>query len=176
MKKLYILGPAIALAIFVVFYINFARQYEADQLAAAEAKKQAIAEAAKKEAEDRKRAIEEALTLQEQRKKEKAAKEAKDLAEKEARQAAIDARDKAFRDQEKLAKQVDRLKKEIEGVKGEIQEIEKEKELAVSEEAFLKEYVTAAEANQKSLEQVLQKIQAADKARAAAEAAAAKKS
>jgi hypothetical protein len=173
MKKLYILAPLVALALFIVYYLNFAKEYEATEEAQRVAEVEARKKAQLKEIEDRKKAVQDALVMQEQRKAERAEKEAKDLAEKEARQAAVDARDRAYRDQDKLGKQVERLKKEIETVKSEIAEVEKEKQRSVEEEAHLRQYVSAAEANVRSLQQVLEKIEAADKARAAAEAAAA---
>jgi hypothetical protein len=175
MKKLYILAPAIALAIFIVYYLNFAREYEQQEQAKIAAVKKQREDELRKEADLRRKAVEDALALQEQRKSERAEKEARDRAEKDAREAAIEARNKAGREQEKFAKQVDRLKKEIETVETDIGQIEKEKERSRAEEQFLRQYVTAAEGNVKSLEQVLQKIKEADAARAAAEAAAAAK-
>ena len=68
MKKLYILGPVIALAIFVVYYLNFARQYEAQEQDKIAAVKKERDDAQRKEIEDRKKAVEDALAMQEQRK------------------------------------------------------------------------------------------------------------
>lgn len=177
MKKIYILGPLVGVLLFAVVYWNFSKDYAAKVQAKELAVKKQREDKLRAEAESRKAAIEEALALQEQRKKERAEKEEKDRLEKEARQAAVDARDKAYRDSEKLAKQVDRLTKEMATEKEEIAKVEGEKKRAVDEEAFLRQYVTAAEGNVKSLEQVLQRIQAADKAaEEAAKAAASKKS
>ena len=95
-----------------------------------------------------------------QERDEKLAKEAKDL-------------ELAIKDA--LASQERRkIEKDIKVEKEAIAKIEADRKLAVDEQTFLKEYVKQAEANTKSLTEVLDKITAADKARAEAEAAAAK--
>jgi colicin import membrane protein len=82
---------------------------------------------------------------------------------------------KADRDQQKLAQQVERLEKDVKVEKEAIAKIEEERKRAVEEENFLKTYVKQAEANTKSLAEVIDKITAADAARAAADALAASK-
>lgn len=173
MNKAYILGPLIGVLIFAFFYRGFTKEFAvkaeqkiADTKAAREA-------SLKKEAADRRVAIDAALILQAQRKKEKAEREAKDVADKEYRLKITDDRDKAFREQERLSKQAERLAKEVDTEKAAIAEIEKQKGFAVSEEAFLRQYVGQADANAQSLEGVLKAIQDADNARVAAAAAAA---
>lgn len=173
MNKAYVITPLIALLAFIPFYLNFSKQHQAEQDAKVQAVKDAAQQKIRDEMEARKLAVEEALVLQEQRKTEKAAKDAKDLAEKEARQAAIDARDSAYREQERLSKNVDRLNKEIGTVKEEIAAIEAKKDFYQKEIAFLKQYVPQAETNKNSLRKVLTDIDAADKARIEAEKAAA---
>ncbi len=173
MNKAYIITPLLALIAFIPFYLNFSKGYEEQERAEEQAIKDKAAQKLKDEMEARKKAVEEALVLQEQRKAEKAEKEKKDLAEKEARQAAIDSRDSAYREQERLAKNVERLTKDITVVKTEIKEIEDRKEFYNKEIAFLKQYVPQAEQNRSSLQKVLTDIKAADDARVAAEKAAA---
>lgn len=173
MNKAYIIVPIVALLAFIPFYLNSSGQYKAE----AEAEKVAIQEIEKQkirnDMEARKMAVEEALVLQEQRKIERAEKEKRDIAEREARQNAIDARDSSFREQDRLSKTVDRLTKEIAVVKSEISDIEARKEYYQKEIAFLKQYVPQAESNKSSLRKVLTDIQAADAARIEAEKAAA---
>ena len=173
MNKAYILGPLIGVLIFAFFYRGFTKEFAikaeqkiADTKAAREA-------SLKKEAADRRVAIDAALILQAQRKKEKAEREAKAVADKEYRLKITDDRDKAFREQERLSKQAERLAKEVDTEKAAIAEIEKQKGFAVSEEAFLRQYVGQADANAQSLDGVLKAIQDADNARVAAAAAAA---
>jgi len=175
MKKSYVyfLIPFLALIAFGGVYWNFSAGYEkvvAAKVAKAKAEKE---EKLRIEAKNREIAIKDALAAQERRKVEKAAKEAKDKADQEARQLAIDARDKAFRDKQKLAQQVERLQKDIKVEQEAIAKLEEERKRAADEEAFLKTYVKQATTNSKSLYDVLDKIAAADAARAAAEAAAA---
>jgi hypothetical protein len=174
MKKSYIyfLVPLIGLIAFGAVYWNFSAGYEAELAEKARIQREAKEEKLRAEAKNREVAIKDALAAQERRKVEKAAKEAKDKADQEARQAAIEAQNKANRDQLKLAQQVERLEKEIKIEKEAIAKIEEERKQALEEENFLKTYVKQAEANTKSLTEVLDKITAADAARAAAEALA----
>jgi colicin import membrane protein len=174
MKKSYIyfLVPLIGLIAFGAVYWNFSAGYEAELAEKARIQREAKEEKLRAEAKNREVAIKDALAAQERRKVEKAAKEAKEKADQEARQAAIEAQNKANRDQLKLAQQVERLEKEIKIEKEAIAKIEGERKQALEEENFLKTYVKQAEANTKSLTEVLDKITAADAARAAAEALA----
>jgi len=175
MKKnlIYFLMPLIGLIAFGAVYWNFSAGYEQK-----EAAKKALIRKAKEdkladEARNREKAIKDALAAQERRKVEKAAKEAKEKKDQEERQTAYEARNKANRDQLKLKDQAERLQKDIETEKQAIAKIEDDKKRAVDEENFLKIYVKQAEANTRSLAEVLDKIAAADAARAAADAAAA---
>lgn len=176
MKKTYVyfLVPLIGLIAFGALYWNFSSEYDAREAAKKAAIRQARDEKLAQEAKDREIAIKDALASQERRKIEKAAKEAKEKADAEARQLAIEARDRANREQMKLAQQIERLEKDIKAEKDAIAKIDADRKLAVDEQNFLKDYVKQAEANTKSLTEVLDKITAADKARAEAEAAAAK--
>lgn len=106
---------------------------------------------------------------------EKAAKEAKDKADRDARQAAIEARDKAAREQSRLENQKNRLEKDVKAEKEVIAKLEEDKKQAVDEYNFLKDYVKQAQANTKRLTDVVEKIGAADTAKAAADALAAAK-
>ncbi|MBL9208398.1 MAG: hypothetical protein JNN01_25165 [Opitutaceae bacterium] len=173
MNKAYFIAPLLGLLIFGGFYWNFAEGYAEKEKAKQALVKKEKDEKIRLENEGRKKAVEDAIKLQEQRKKEKVEKDEKDRLEKEARQAAIDARDKSYRDKEKLEKQVDRLNKEILAEKDLIAKVEETKKIARDEEVFLRKYVKEAENNVKELATVIEKIDAADKARAAAEAAAA---
>jgi colicin import membrane protein len=177
MKKknlIYFLVPLVGLVVFGLFYWNFSSKFEAREAAQKAKIKQEKEAKLEKEAKDREKAIKDALAAQERRKAEKAAKEAKEKADQEARQLAIDARDKANRDQIKLAQQKERLQKDIKDEQAAIAKLQAEKKDALDEQTFLKNYVKQAQANAKSLHEVLDKIAAADAARAAAEAAAAK--
>jgi hypothetical protein len=176
MKKSYIyfLVPLIGLIAFGAVYWNFASGYEAKVAEKARVQREAKEAKLREEAKNREKAIKDALAAQERRKIEKAEKEAKEKADAEARQLALEARAKSERDQAKLAQQVERLKKEIKVEQEAIAELEEQRKQAVEEENFLKTYVKQAEANTKNLTEVLDKIVAADAARQAAEAAAAK--
>ncbi|MEO7597430.1 MAG: hypothetical protein ABIV50_00755 [Opitutus sp.] len=178
MKKSYVyfLVPLILLIAFGAVYWNFSSGYEAEIDRKAKVVREAKDEKLRVEAKNREQAIKDALVAQERRKVEKAAKEAKEKVDQEARQLAIEARDKANRDQIKLAQQVERLEKDIKVEKEAIAKIEDERKRAADEENFLKTYVKQAEANTKSLTEVLDRITAADQARAAADALAAAKS
>jgi colicin import membrane protein len=177
MKKktlIYFLVPLLGLLGFGAVYWNFNAGYEAKEAAKVAAIKHAKELKLQKEAHDREVAIKDAIAAQDRRKAEKAAKEAKDKADREARQAAVDARDKAYRDQQRLDQQVQRLTKDVTAEKEAIAKLEEDKKRSADEFSFLKEYVKQAESNTKHLTEVIEKIGAADQARAAADAAAAK--
>ena len=174
-KYVYFLAPLIGLVIFGAVYWNFSKG-----LAAREARHQAAIEQAKKDklekqARDNAKAIADALAAQEKRKIERAAKEAKDKKDHDDRATAVEAQGKAERDQRKIAEQVKSLEKEIQAEKDAIAKLEVDKKKSADEQAFLVNYVKLAEDNARQLSQVLDKIAAADAARAAAEAAEAAK-
>ena len=172
MNKSYLIGPLAALVVFIGVYVNFQSGYKAKVEAKDEQRKAVRVAKLKAEVDARKVAIDEALKSQELRKKEREAKEAKDKLEKEARQAALEARDKAYREQDKLTRQIERLKKDLAAEKELFAKVAELKKAGKAEQVFLKDFVAKAEANSKALEDVLNKIAAAETARAAAEAAA----
>ena len=123
-------------------------------------------------------AVEDALVAQEVRKKQKSDKETKELEERDRRERAALAMANARDTSTRKVAEVRRLEKQVEDAKKEIVRIEQEKKSSIDEQAFIRIYVQKAEANQKALAAVLQKIEAADRAaeeaaRAAAAAAAA---
>jgi colicin import membrane protein len=177
MKKTYVyfLVPILGLVAFAAVYWNFNRTYEAKLADRQRVIREQKEEKLRLEAKSREKAIQDALAAQEKRKAEKAAKEAKDQKDQEERQAAIEASRKADRDQQKLSLQVKSLQEQIKTEKDAIAKIQEEQKLAIEEQAFLKNYVKQAQSNQKSLNEVIDKIVAADAAKAAADALAAAK-
>lgn len=176
MKKSYIyfLLPIAALVVFFfAFYMGAHKDFEAREAAKVKAVVDAKDAKLLKEAKDREVAVKAAIEMQEKRRKEKAEKDAKDAADKEARELARAAREKALRDADKAASVVTRLKKEIDVEKAAIEEVQKDKKRVSDEHGFLKEYVKKAEANTRSLQGVLERIEAADRAAEAAAKAAA---
>lgn len=173
MKKAYIIFPALALLIFFGFWWNFNSTYEAREAEKAKLERQARDAKKRQEADDRAKAIKDALIAQENRKKEKEAKDLKDKQDREARELAIDERNRTAQETTKLSKQRDQLNLDVKYEKEALIKLDEQKRKSLEEQAFLKEYVRKAEANTKSLSDVLDKIAAADAARAAAEAAAA---
>lgn len=178
MKKsyLYFLVPLVLTAIFAVYYWQYASGYDARLAAIDQKKKEERQQKLDEEAKAREKAIKDALALAEKRKAEKKAKEEQEAKEAAARELAIQERNKAQQDARKYADQVKRLQKDVQDNKDEIAKTEEDKKQLVEEQGFLRDYVKKAEVNVQSLQGVLEKIDAADKARAAAEAAAAKKS
>lgn len=179
MNKIYILVPLIGCLLFGAYYWNFNTKYQAVE----QAKKDKIAADIKAKAlqdeENRKLAYEAAIKAQEQRKKEKEERERMEEEKKKARQDLEDRRERAFNERKKFREQVERLKKEVAGVEEEIKKVEAEQKSSLDEQTFLKNYVKQAEANQKYYYDLLDKIDAAEKAKAKADAeaaAAAKKS
>lgn len=173
MNKAYVLGPVAALLVFVAAFTVFHRGH-ADREAARQNEIRVAHEAKlAAEVEARRKAIDEAVVSQNQRKKEREEKAAIERAEKEARQLAVDARDAAYRDQEKAARAIERVKKEIAVEQDAIAKIAEGRKTSVAEQTFLRDFVKRAEASARNLENVLTQFAAAESARAAAAATAA---
>ncbi len=177
-KYVYFVPPLIGLVLFAGVYWKFAAAHEQREANMRTTMIKAREEKIRAENILKKKAVEDALVQQEIRKKQKAEKETKELEERDRRERAAlamaNARDTATR---KVA-EVRRLEKQVEDAKKEIARVEQEKKASLDEQAFIRVYVQKAEANQKGLAAVLQKIEAADRAaeeaaRAAAAAAAA---
>jgi colicin import membrane protein len=166
MNKAYFLVPLIAVILFGGYYWSFKTAYEKKLEDQVLVEKQKHVEQLKVEAKNREIAIQMAVKADLKRKEERAAKDAKDKAEKEARQAAVDARGKALREQGRLENQSLRLAKDVATLKEEIGKIEEQKKSVVAEQEFLNVYVKQAEANLLSLTGVLDKIEAANSAAA----------
>jgi len=168
MKKTYVyfLVPLLALIVFGAIYWNFLSTFDAKEEAKRKADKDKREAKLRLEAENREKAIKGALDAQERRKKERDAKEAKEAKDREIREAAIESRNKARNEREKFSRQVDRLKNDVRIEKEAITKLESTKKGLIEDEAFLKDYVKKAEANDKQLADVIEKIDIADKAAA----------
>ena len=175
MKKsfVYFLAPIVGLIIFGAVYWNFSSGYEAKEAAKALTIKQDKEAKLMAQAKANEQAIKDANAGVARRKLEREAKEAKDKKDREIRQMAMDAKEKAWADKEKFAKQVTRLEADVKSEKDAIAKLEDDKKKLIEEQAFLRIYVKQAEDNVRTLKLTLDKIAAADAARAAAEAAAA---
>jgi len=165
MNKAYFLVPLIAVLVFSGFYWSYKTAYEKKLEEQRQAEKAQHIEQLKIEAKNRAIAIEQAVKADAKRKEERAIKEAKDKAEKEARQAAVDARGKALREQGRLELQARRLSDQVTTLKEEITKIEEQKKSIQAELDFLNVYVKQAETNVVGLTAVLDKIEAANKAK-----------
>lgn len=178
MKKsyLYFVVPLILTAAFGVYYWHYASLYD-ERIARIEADNKAKLDKKREdEAKQREKAIADAQEQTEKRKKAKAEKEAREAKEHEERERAAQERNKAHEESRKFADKVKALKKEVEENKAEIAKIQQDQKTFVDEESFLREYVKQAENNTQALTGVVEKIDAAEKARIDAERAAAKKS
>ncbi len=172
-KYVYFLAPLAGLILFSAVYGNVSKGLAAREAAHQAKIEQAKKDKAEKQARDNAKAIADALASQEKRKAEKAAKEAKDKKDHDDRTAAVEAQGKAERDQRKIADQVKTLEKDVQTEKDAIAKLEVDKTKSIDEQAFLVGYVKQAEENARLLSQVLDKIAAADAARAKADADAA---
>lgn len=174
MNKIYFVAPVLAMLIFTGVYVTYQSGAKQRAAIAEKQEKQEKENKLKADADARAKAFADAMKAQELRKKERAEKEARELAEKEERQAQLDLRDKTFREHDKIAKQMERLKKEIEAEKTAAAKIQESIGSIEAEQTFLQSYLTKARENIKTLETLINQIAAAESTRAA-EAAAAKK-
>ncbi|MGD1030948.1 MAG: hypothetical protein ABSA05_07385 [Opitutaceae bacterium] len=177
-KYIYFAPPIVALVLFIVFDQHFLTGYNQRQEEVAQAAQREKEETVRTQNEMRKKAVDEALASQKRHQDEKAAREAFLAKRQEDRQNAIDARDKSFSDLIKFRDRVEKLNKDVTNVKEQITKIQQDEDLLRAQVVFFQAYVQKAETNDASLTAVLEKIQKADDARAAAAkaAAAAKKS
>jgi len=175
MKKFYVIFPAIGVFVFAFFFWRFNADFDARERAKVEVKRIEREAKIRADFELKKKAVEEAITLQERRKVEKAEREKRAEEEKEVQQKLKDDSDKARDERDRVLRQVDRLKTEISVEESALKKIAADKANFLAEDEFLLKYVKAAEANQKSLEDVMTKIKVADDAAALVAAQTAKK-
>lgn len=173
MNKAYIIFPLICTLIFGVIYYNFDKNYDKKQADIEAKAAQDLKDKAAKEVADRAVAIKAAVEAAQKRDLERKERDRIAEAKATARQEAEDRRQKTYDERNRGRDQVARLKKDLEEVKGTFTKIEEEKKKHLDEQAFLKTYVKQAEANVKYYYDLLEKIDAAEKAKAAAAAAAA---
>ncbi|MFA6959803.1 MAG: hypothetical protein WC205_03515 [Opitutaceae bacterium] len=175
MTKVYFTVPLVALALFLGAFLwsqnarttrerEKARVHQAEQVAKADAEREA-----------RRLALDEGMRVQARLKEERLAREARETADRETRQAALDTRDQAFRDQERLARQIERLKREIANEQEAVNRLQLDADSDHAELVFLKTYIPQARDNAANLKTVLEKIAEADAARARQSAEDAKK-
>ncbi len=173
MNKIYILVPLIGMLLFGGYYVKFDNGYAEAQRIKNELKNADIKAKKEQDLKNREIAYQDAIKAAAERKKQRDEKEAVEADKKEARLQADELR-YLTNDERKLAhEQVDLLKKEVAAIQTEVTKYEKEKDDLSKELAAQKQYVQKAEANQKYYYDLLDKIAAADKARAEADAAAA---
>jgi hypothetical protein len=165
-KYIYMLVPLCGVLLFVPFYLNFAKSYDKLQADKRAAEREVRQEKAEAEAKARLQTILDNNANAERRKKEREEHDAKVKAEQEALDAAGAEDQKAFNDKEKYRQQVEELQREIKTEETAIAGLENEKQEALKEAVFLKEYVQQAETNRDNILALLDKLAAAEKARA----------
>jgi hypothetical protein len=173
MKKAYVIFPLIGLVVFGIFYWNTISQFDTREKQKIEERRIANEAKARAEFEARKKAIEDANMLQEKRKQEKTERDAREAREKQVQLELNDQSDKARDDKDRVLRQVDRLRAEMKVETEALDKIAKDRQTATDDEAFVQKYIKAAQANQKSLQDLLTKLDQADKEAAKAAAAAA---
>jgi hypothetical protein len=173
MNKAYFIWPMIGLLVFGAFYWNARAGFAERDRQVAVRKEKDRQDRITQDLLRRKKAIEDAIKAQEERKAARLIKEKKEEDERTARDAMVERRDRTFNDlNRRLRPQLERLKTDADSVKVDIKELELQKKQYVDEETFLRGFVRTAEANVKTYYDLLEKIKVADDARAAADAAA----
>jgi hypothetical protein len=173
MNKVYLVFPLIGILIFGGFYLNFHKSDEAKLVAIKTKAEDAKKAKAKQQVTDRTVAIEQAVKAQAAQKILREEKERQDEAKKVARQEAEDFRQRTYDDRNKFRDQVTRLKKDLTEIKEASAKVADEKKHLLDENVFLKTYVGQANANVKYYYDLLEKINAAEKAAEQAASAAA---
>jgi len=181
MKKtyLYFLVPLVAMIVFSVYYWNFTANYDQIQ-AAKEAEVQKSQQAQREEeARQRQKAVDDAYAQGLKRKADREAKLAREQKEEDDKTNATEANQKIHREVGRLRDKVESLTRLVKENQDDLDKFTSDKEQLETQRASIVALVPVAEANTKSLSEVIGKIAAADdaaaKAAAAAAAAAAKK-
>jgi hypothetical protein len=177
LNRAYILVPLVFLAIFSYFYVQFDRGFEAKQAEIRANEKAARIAQIEKENESRRAAVEQAKLDGERMRAKKAARDKLDQEHKDAIQAAFQARDKAQIDDANQKDHVETLKRGVANAENEIKHLKTDITELEQQKAAVETVEQTAEANAQQYQQLLDQIDAADKAaaKAAADAAAAKK-
>lgn len=165
MKKSYYTVPLIALVAFIALYAwsqSGVKARDAAKAAAALVERDARI-AAEKAARDA--AIAEQLVLQEQRKKERVAREARETAERETRNTALDARDAAFREKERLEREAERLRREIAAETEIVSRLQRDHDDLLAEQKHLQALTPRTAATAADLERILRQIATAEAAK-----------
>jgi hypothetical protein len=170
-KYIYMLVPLCGVIVFCLFYIPFANNYAKLQLKQHEQELKERDAKLQQEANDRIKENQVATEAAARRKAEREAKAAREKAEEDALSAADAARVKAHNDKQKFEQEVTGLMKDIKGAQAALAELRSNKEEVLKEQEFLKTYIQQAEANRQSILSLLDKLAAAEKARADADAA-----
>jgi hypothetical protein len=171
MPKIHLILPFVGIAAFGFVYHDFSQKEEIREQAAKQTARLEKEKQNKAEIEAREKSIQDALRLQAERKKVRETREALEKKQKEERQASLDARQKAFNDTEKLARQVERLRKDVAAEQNTNTTLSVAQKGAAAEKAFSEELLARAKQSLRGLENVLEKIAAAEAALARAAAA-----
>jgi hypothetical protein len=163
MKKLYVIFPLIGVLVFGAFFWNFNSEIESREAAKKEAQRVEREGKQRADLEAKRKAIEEAIALQEKRKVEKADRQKRDEEEKQMQLDLKDASDRARDERDRVLRRVDQLKTEIGFEVATIKKIAEEKANLALEDQYLLNYVKLAEGNKATLEEVLTKIEKVDK-------------
>ena len=160
MKRIYFIGPLVLLLIFLAVYLNFRHDYKQQEAARVSQAAADLKTRNETDAAARKSALLEAIAAAEQRKIERDAKTAREKADREARQLAIDARDRALREQEKITRHIERVKKDLEAEEAAVAKLLAARKEAEAEREFLLSFVTKSRANLGSLQTVIARLEA----------------
>jgi hypothetical protein len=174
-SRIYFIAPIIVLAAFIAYYWNFKSTYDAKQAEIQAMIKRQKVEKLELEAKAREAAIHDALIAQQQRRKERAEREAREQKQKDDRENATLNEQKADQESQKLQRSVEKLTKDVETEKEDIKKIEVENKKEDEENVFLQQFDKLAQENQAAMAAVLTKIAEADAAAAKYAAEAAKK-
>jgi hypothetical protein len=167
MNKIYALAPLAGLLLFGGFYWKHSIRHT-ERLAEI----QRLADQAKQEKREREEAASataraQAAVALAERKREREEKERVEALQKQARLDLEQRRNAASDRARKLRPQVDRLRVEIDAAHAGIARHEERKRELLHEQAFLGGYVQQADANRNAFYQLLEKLEAIDRARAA---------
>jgi hypothetical protein len=167
MNKAYLLAPLAGLLVFGGYYWKHARLHEKRVVAIAQAEATARQQKEAQRAADHLAAMDQAKVTLAQRKAERDAKDRVEATQKQTRLDLEQRRNLAQDRARKLRPQLDRLRFEVEAVQATLHRLRETRRELEQEQAFLTTYVREVEANRQSYFTLLEKLQAAERSRAA---------
>jgi hypothetical protein len=165
MNKVYVIAPLIGLALFSGVYAKHAREFDERAAETRRVERLAAEEKTKQQRAAQAAAIEAAQAAIELRKRERAEQERVEERRKQARLDAEQRRLAAANNEQRLRTRLERLRAELASTGDLVARTERQNDALQREQAFIVDHIQQASANREKLFSLLEKLEAAERAR-----------